>query len=185
MILALCLLLPLALSFCNGEGDIREQLRADAEQGNAEAQYNLGTLYKRGNGDDISQDYQESLRWYHLASEQGHARAQALLGTMYYEGNGTPQDYQQALRWYRKAALQGDVEAQFNLGVMYDGGYGIEQDLVLAHMWMDLASSGDKEAEVMRDTLKARMTEQQLAESKQWVAIAAESIAAESIAQGH
>ena len=49
-----------------------------AEQGDAEAQYNLGVMYYKGDG--VSQDYQTAAKWFRLAAEQGDAKAQFVLG---------------------------------------------------------------------------------------------------------
>ena len=46
-----------------------EQLRKDAEQGDATAQYQLGFRYNIGQG--APQDDAEAVRWYRLAAEQG------------------------------------------------------------------------------------------------------------------
>ena len=51
-----------------------------AEQGDADAQYNLGRLYSNGNG--VLQDYKTAAKWYTLSAEQGTAKAQFLLGDM-------------------------------------------------------------------------------------------------------
>ena len=53
--------------------DFRQTLQL-AEQGVAEAQYNLGMMYYTGSG--VHQDYAEALRWFRQAAEQGHAEAQ-------------------------------------------------------------------------------------------------------------
>jgi uncharacterized protein len=37
--------------------------KTSAEQGDAGAQYNLGQMYRRGDG--VAQDYNEAVRWYH------------------------------------------------------------------------------------------------------------------------
>ena len=87
-----------------------------AEQGDADAQFNLGFMYDKGLG--VPQDDQEALKWYRKAAEQGNAFAQFNLGVMYYQGRGVPQDYQEALKWYQKAAEQGNAFAQYNLGFM-------------------------------------------------------------------
>ena len=55
-----------------------------AEQGDINAQYNLGQIYRRGLG--VTQDYKEAVRLYTLAAEQGHAEAQNNLGVMYSKG---------------------------------------------------------------------------------------------------
>ena len=84
--------------------DFRQTLQL-AEQGYAEAQYNLGVMYDSGHG--VRQDYAEALRWYRQAAEQGHATAQYNLGVMYDKGQGVRQDDDEAFRWYRKAANRG------------------------------------------------------------------------------
>ena len=61
-----------------------EATRDAAEQGDADAQYNLGAMYVTGRG--VPQDDAEALRWYRLAAEQGNARAQLNLGVMYDTG---------------------------------------------------------------------------------------------------
>ena len=43
--------------------------RIAAEQGDADAQFNLGLLYN--NGDGVTQNYTEAAKWYHKAAEQG------------------------------------------------------------------------------------------------------------------
>ncbi|WP_295698474.1 tetratricopeptide repeat protein, partial [uncultured Neisseria sp.] len=105
--------------------DFRETLQA-AEQGNAQAQLNLGLMYVNGQG--VRQDYTQAAQWYRRAAEQGVAQAQYALGVMYENGQGVHQDYTQAVQWYRRAAEQGDANAQYTLGVMYAQGQGVRQD---------------------------------------------------------
>ena len=45
--------------------------RKAAEQGDADAQYNLGWMYKNGYG--ISQDDSEAVKWFRKVAEQGYA----------------------------------------------------------------------------------------------------------------
>ena len=52
-----------------------------AEQGDADAQYNLGVMYDNGEG--VTQDDAEAVKWYRRAAEQGNAFAQHNLGVMY------------------------------------------------------------------------------------------------------
>ena len=47
--------------------------RQAVEQGNAQAQFNLGILYEKGQG--VSQDYIQAHMWVNLASTQGHVVA--------------------------------------------------------------------------------------------------------------
>ena len=52
--------------------------RKAAEQGNADAQNNLGLMYANGQG--VKQDYQQAVQWFRKAAEQGDASAQINLG---------------------------------------------------------------------------------------------------------
>ena len=53
--------------------------RLAAEQGNANAQFNLGLMY--ANGEGVPEDDAEAVRWYRLAAEQGNANAQSISGS--------------------------------------------------------------------------------------------------------
>lgn len=72
-----------------------------AEQGDAEAQTNVGEIFERGLGGEPN--YAAALIWYQKAADQGNARAQFNLGTLYEQGLGVGKDKMLALNWYRKA----------------------------------------------------------------------------------
>jgi TPR repeat protein len=136
-----------------------------AEQGNADAQFNLGVMYRKGKG--VIQDYKEAAKWYRLAAEQGFADAQFNLGVMYDYVEGFTQDYKEAVKWYRLAAKQGHADAQSNLGVMYGKGEGVTQDDVMAHMWFNIATAnGSENGAKGRDIAAKNMTAAQLAEAQ-------------------
>ncbi|MDH5545270.1 MAG: caspase family protein [Gammaproteobacteria bacterium] len=73
-----------------------------AQQGDAEAQTNVGEIYEKGLG--ITPDYEMAAIWYKKAAEQGFSRAQINLGYLYEKGLGVPQDLAAAMNWYRKAS---------------------------------------------------------------------------------
>jgi len=77
-----------------------------AEQGDAQAQYNLGVMYDKGQG--VPQDYKEAVKWYRLSAEQGNASAQHNLALMYAKGQGVPQDYVLAHMWWNICGSSGD-----------------------------------------------------------------------------
>jgi TPR repeat protein len=52
--------------------------------GDSSAQYNLGVIYRLGEG--VPQNDAEAMRWYRLAAAQGAANAQNDLGVMYADG---------------------------------------------------------------------------------------------------
>ena len=66
-----------------------QRYRQAAEQGNADAQYNLGVCYDEGLG--VPQIHREAAEWYRKAAEQGHAAAQHNLGVCHSSGEGTSQ----------------------------------------------------------------------------------------------
>ena len=66
-----------------------------ADQGDADAQYNLGLMYDYGYG--VAEDDAEAARWYRLAADQGHAIAQYNLGLMYASGRGVVEDDAEAV----------------------------------------------------------------------------------------
>ncbi len=93
-------------------GDYAESVhlyRHAAEQGHADAQYNLGHMYYWSEG--VLQDYAEAVKWYRLAAEQGYPYAQNNLGILYGKGEGVPQDYAQAHMWFNLAAEHGHANA--------------------------------------------------------------------------
>jgi TPR repeat protein len=78
--------------------------RMAAQQGLAEAQYNLGVAYYAGAG--LAQSHAEAAAWFSKAAEQGYPLAQYYLGDMYAKGLGVPLDDQQAYFWLSLAAGQ-------------------------------------------------------------------------------
>ena len=146
---------------------------AQAQQGNAIAQFFLGQLYK--NGDGVTQDSKQYVQWNRKSAEQGFAPAQYNVALWYDLGKGVKQDYKQAVQWYRKSAEQGHAPAQFKLGLLYSDGQGVTQDYVLAHMWLNIAaSSGNKNATKTRDILAKKMSSSQIEKAqdmaREWTA---------------
>ena len=87
---------------------------------------------------------------------------------MYAKGEGVPEDDAEAMKWFRKAAEQGDATGQYNLGVMYANGEGVPEDYVLAYAWWNLAAArGHKKADEAKDTLRLRMTADQIARAQE------------------
>jgi len=80
-----------------------------AKEGDAEAQYNLGSVYDSGFGVPVDSD--EAVRWYKEAADQGHPRAQLKLGIMYILGEGTRQSLINGTRWVRNASEGGNTFA--------------------------------------------------------------------------
>ena len=138
-------------------------IRKAAEQGDADAQYRLGSMYYRGYNKDIDKDDVEAVKWYRKAAEQGLAEAQFALGYMYHSGYGVPKDDGEAAKWYLNAAEQGVSGAQCNLAQMYYKGEGVPKDSVEAYaLYLLAAANGDGLA---KQLLRGR-TPDQLAEAQ-------------------
>jgi hypothetical protein len=88
-------------------------LRTLAEQGNAEAQWQLGARYHSGEG--VPRDDVQAMQWFQRAAEQGHPTAQATLGAYYWAGRGVPQDLSKAYFWSTLALAQGDENSKSRL----------------------------------------------------------------------
>ena len=84
-----------------------------AKEGNAEAQFTLGMMYRAGRG--VEQDFNAANKWYLLASEQGHPIAQFYLGWMYAKGRGVPRDFVRSYMWIDVAIarVDNDVKKEF------------------------------------------------------------------------
>ena len=101
------------------KGDYATALRewsALAEQGFANAQYNLGVMY--GTGEGVTEDDKEAVKWYRKSAEQGEAKAQYNLGVMYGKGKGVLQDNIYAHMWANIAASNGVADAAKNRDII-------------------------------------------------------------------
>jgi TPR repeat protein len=119
-----------------------------AEQGIANAQFNLGLMYDRGLG--VPQNYAEAASWYRRAGEQGNVDASVNLGLMYlYSRHGVAHDPAEAASWFRKAAEQGDAHAQLLLANMLWEGTDMPLDYRAAVSWYRRAAEqGDAAAQI-------------------------------------
>jgi TPR repeat protein len=113
--------------------DLLADLREMAQQGDAEAQFNLGKRYINGEG--VAKDALEAVKWWRKAADQGNAFGQNGLGFCYGHGEGVAKDMLEAVKWWRKAADQGNAIAQNNLGFCYAKGEGVAKDMVEAVKW--------------------------------------------------
>jgi uncharacterized protein len=124
-----------------------EQTTKLAEQGDASAQYNLGSIYYFGKG--VSRDAKLAIEWFSKAAAQGHAGSQFYMGVIAYNGQHVPRDYEKAFNFFSMAAAQGDRYSKTNLGVMYKNGEGASKDPKKAFdIFIETAEQGDKTAQI-------------------------------------
>ena len=84
-------------------------IRKSADQGNADAQCNLGFAYSVGRG--VEKNQKEATKWFLKAADQGNADAQCNLGAAYFHGIGIIKDVQAAYGWFLLATAGGNKEA--------------------------------------------------------------------------
>jgi uncharacterized protein len=83
-----------------------KEWRPEAEEGDPNAQYNLGLLFLDGHG--VPQNPTEAANWFRRAAEQDYTQAQHNLGAMYGTGLGVKRDFVQAYKWLNICAAKGN-----------------------------------------------------------------------------
>jgi hypothetical protein len=123
-----------------------QAIQAQADQGDAKAQYDLAARYAQGMG--VNRSYAKAAEYLRKAANQGHAEAQVALGSYYARGRGVPRDMTMAVSWYRKAAEQGNAVGQYAMGNFYATGRGVTNDMAQAiHWWQKAAEQGSVDAQ--------------------------------------
>ena len=87
-----------------GQAGALSDLHTQAEQGNAEAQFMVASLY--ADGTVLEQDLVEAAEWYRRSAEQGFAQSFIPLAQAYLAGEGVPQDFVSAHLWFNIAAAR-------------------------------------------------------------------------------
>jgi TPR repeat protein len=116
-----------------------EVAQSQAESGDVEAQYKLGTMYLTGTG--TTTDLQLAAQWLTRAAEKNHTKAQFKLGHLFYVKLTDEGDMQSALNWFNKAAANNYSPAFYYLGDMYASGSGVTKDYDKAREWYEKARS--------------------------------------------
>ena len=147
-----------------------EYLRKVAAQGDADAQYHLGTSYLIGRG--VAPDITDAVWWWQKAAVQGHARAQLSLGL--HQHRAGVRDIRTTVFWFCQAihnatSLVGREEPLLLslLGQIRAEGDGVAQDYVRAHMYFNLSATRDPRlGKWSRDLLAREMTTGQIEQAR-------------------
>ena len=99
---------------------------AEAEKGDANAQYELAALNAGGVGGS-AQSAKTAHKWAAKAAAQGHAGAQYYLGICHEEGRNVSRSSAKAKEWYQKAAAQDHAGAQNNLAAVLEEADAMEE----------------------------------------------------------
>lgn len=126
--------------------------KLDAANGNSDALFNIGQLYRQGKG--VERDLARAMEYFRRSANLGHVAAEGNLGTLLYFQK--PRRAKEALKWWGKAARGGDVRAQYMLGLVNANGEDIPKNVPRALMWLSLSAAGgfDSATEVRKALLK-------------------------------
>jgi TPR repeat protein len=140
-----------------------------SEEGNAEANYYMGRIYKDGLG--VTADSDKALRYFENADKSLNLDATVELAKMIIAGEGTKQNVNLGLQYLKKAAYAGSMEALYELGRMYEEGIGVELNLNYAFGFYYMgALKGDKRAQLKtaKYYLSGRGIVQDFAKAQKW-----------------
>lgn len=98
-----------------------------AEQGDATALNNLGSLYFNGIG--VPVNYQRAIELFEKAAQAGSSEAALNLGVIYLSGRNASSNAVHAIELFRMSAEKNNVIAKFMLGYAYYNGFGVAKDL--------------------------------------------------------
>ena len=185
--------------------EAKKWLTASAEQGFAQAQSDLATLYfdegdsetgmdwlqqaaaqeqtealtmlsqKYRDGDGLAADAARSEELLRRAATLGDPVAQTQLGVALREGAGMERNESESVGWFEKAAIQGYIQGQFNLGLAYAYGTGVDPDPVRGTAWLEICAK-ERYREAIRAVSPVRR--QLSAEQREAVALLREQLAA-------
>ena len=101
-----------------------DHLKAKAEAGDPEAQWQVGSWFEDGLADRrghilVRPDAQAAARWFRRSAGSGNAAGQIHLGVCLCAGRGIRRDDTEALRWFKRALRQGDPCAPNNIASLY------------------------------------------------------------------
>lgn len=104
-----------------------EALINKAEAGDADAQFQLVTVFGQGLG--AQKNFEKAKYWLEKAAESGSAEAQYWTGYKYFYGQGVQRNRAKALDWYEKSARQSYSKSQFMVGYIYQMGHLVDKNL--------------------------------------------------------
>lgn len=121
----------------------RAKICRAAENGDMEAQYQLGLIYDLGKG--ITRDAAEATYWYRRAARNGHPEALLAIGKAFLNGDGVLQDDRIAAENFWRAAERGNPEGAYQFATMLKNGQGVAQDLPRALKYFTQAAEANYE----------------------------------------
>ena len=148
LILSLALAVATAISaLAAGDKFDLEALTKKAQEGDRQAQYDLGMVYYSGKY-EIPRNVELGAEWFLKSAKQGHTEAQFATGRCYFYGRGVPRDRVVGAEWYHQAAMKDHIQATYELGDCYFIGEGVKRDHAESLKWFSKsAAQGEKGAQ--------------------------------------
>lgn len=109
--------------------------RSLARRGDAEAQYQLGLMYRLGQGVDRSQE--DALVWLRRSAEQGHTGARDQMVHIFLSDPESAEGAPDVERWMRETAEAGSPDTRYKLAVRYLLGELVEENPQEAIYWLN------------------------------------------------
>src|SRR3982751_3361839 len=106
-----------------------------AENGDADAAFNLGQAYRLGRG--VPTNLSAAKTWFERAARQNHVDAQTTLGLLLFQSG----DQAEGLKWLKAAAEQGEARALLVYGTALFNGDGVTQNPVLGYAYVSRAAA--------------------------------------------
>ncbi len=110
----------------NNVNSLRGEYEKACALENADGCYNLGLLYKEGQG--VGQSYIKAKEYSEKACALELAQGCNNLGVLYEKGQGTQQSYFKAKEYFEKACALENADGCYNFGLLYDNGQGVKQN---------------------------------------------------------
>ncbi|HUX80615.1 MAG TPA: SEL1-like repeat protein [Alphaproteobacteria bacterium] len=128
----------------------KRELKQGAQEGNADAQYELGMLYKKGGVGVVIQEPKKALPLFEKAADAGHIDAQIVLARMLLDldKEGIPQNSEKALKHIKKLIKQDIPQGKCLLAWMYAEGVGVPKNEIESNrLYIAAAEQGDAKAQ--------------------------------------
>ena len=150
------------------------EMMALASEGNPEAAYYMGKMYREGLG--VEADVEKAVQYFEQADKGYYSDATVELGKMAMDGEGMAQNKDLGIQYLKKAAYAGNGNAMFELGTLYEKGDSVEKNYTYAFGFFYMgALKGEKRSQVKaaRCYLKGRGIPQDFKAAVKWYVRAA------------
>ena len=104
-----------------------QTLRADAEKGNPQSMFRLGSRYFYGDG-SVKRNFTLAAYWFQRSARAGYVDGMFNYAVCLDRGFGVKQNRYEAYQWYGKASEAGSKHAKFNMAQMLFSGVPEEKE---------------------------------------------------------